>query len=438
MATYSIKAPDGNTYQIDGPDGASQEQVQAEVLRQHPTAAGQPANSGTRVAPSSLLDRLSGYASDAADNINRFAKGFDKGVINTGLIIPRGVHNAYQLATGTHGPLIGDKANQALDQMLPAPTNFSQAAIESAGGLLGGALAGGAVNPAAAAAQSPTQVTNAVARDAGYVLPPSEIENAGTGARALGALAGTRQINQAAAPLNNAQTTANLAKEFGLPPGTPMTPGTTAAIKAQADQVGYQPIRDLGTAWDTLLKQVQSYRDTARQLFKQNDVTPHVDTLAQAKATDAAANAAEGVLEQALKASGNGKLYDGYTAARTTIAKANDVDRALQVSSGTVQGAPVASAFGSGKPLTGAIGALGRTAELVPQAFAKPAAESALNVPHTAFGAASDAFHAGMIPLRKLLMSGPAQDYMTYATPEMRRDALVKALAAGLGGVEAQ
>lgn len=40
MPTYSIKAPDGNTYTLDGPEGASQESVQAEVMRQHPNAGG--------------------------------------------------------------------------------------------------------------------------------------------------------------------------------------------------------------------------------------------------------------------------------------------------------------------------------------------------------------------------------------------------------------
>jgi hypothetical protein len=38
MPTYAISAPDGNTYQIDGPAGASDDQVRAEVLRQHPGA----------------------------------------------------------------------------------------------------------------------------------------------------------------------------------------------------------------------------------------------------------------------------------------------------------------------------------------------------------------------------------------------------------------
>lgn len=38
MPTYSMSAPDGNTYRIDGPAGASDEQVRAEILKQHPNA----------------------------------------------------------------------------------------------------------------------------------------------------------------------------------------------------------------------------------------------------------------------------------------------------------------------------------------------------------------------------------------------------------------
>jgi hypothetical protein len=42
MPTYSIAAPDGNTYKIEGPAGASQDQVVSEVLKQHPTAGNSP------------------------------------------------------------------------------------------------------------------------------------------------------------------------------------------------------------------------------------------------------------------------------------------------------------------------------------------------------------------------------------------------------------
>lgn len=42
MPIYSIQAPNGQTYEIEGPDGATQEQVQQEVLRQFPEASGEP------------------------------------------------------------------------------------------------------------------------------------------------------------------------------------------------------------------------------------------------------------------------------------------------------------------------------------------------------------------------------------------------------------
>jgi hypothetical protein len=40
MPTYSITAPNGKTYRIDGPEGATQDQIQTQVLRQFPDAAG--------------------------------------------------------------------------------------------------------------------------------------------------------------------------------------------------------------------------------------------------------------------------------------------------------------------------------------------------------------------------------------------------------------
>ena len=49
MASYTISAPNGKSYTIEGPAGASQEDVQNEVLRQYPTA-GQTGPSGSSPA----------------------------------------------------------------------------------------------------------------------------------------------------------------------------------------------------------------------------------------------------------------------------------------------------------------------------------------------------------------------------------------------------
>jgi len=51
MTTYSIPAPDGKTYEIDGPEGASQEAIRTEVIRQHPHLA---------AVPKSLVDQIPG------------------------------------------------------------------------------------------------------------------------------------------------------------------------------------------------------------------------------------------------------------------------------------------------------------------------------------------------------------------------------------------
>lgn len=48
IVTYAIQAPDGQTYKIDGPAGASQQQVEAEVLKQHPNAAKPPSKEQMR------------------------------------------------------------------------------------------------------------------------------------------------------------------------------------------------------------------------------------------------------------------------------------------------------------------------------------------------------------------------------------------------------
>lgn len=67
MTTYSIQAPDGKTYQIDGPQGATQEQVQAEVMRQNPhlSAAPQAPSSAPRWDVLGDIGRAASGAFDA-------------------------------------------------------------------------------------------------------------------------------------------------------------------------------------------------------------------------------------------------------------------------------------------------------------------------------------------------------------------------------------
>lgn len=75
MTTYSIKAPDGNTYTIDGPPGASDPEVREAVLAQHP-------NAGTGIT---LRDVAPDPLKPLIDQINgNPAMGFAGGVIKSG------------------------------------------------------------------------------------------------------------------------------------------------------------------------------------------------------------------------------------------------------------------------------------------------------------------------------------------------------------------
>jgi hypothetical protein len=80
MPTYAIQAPNGKTYQIDGPAGATQAAIQSEVMRQFPDASGTPAAAPKpaapkQTAPNQFLDKYNsirnGLASGETDPAKR-------------------------------------------------------------------------------------------------------------------------------------------------------------------------------------------------------------------------------------------------------------------------------------------------------------------------------------------------------------------------------
>jgi hypothetical protein len=93
MPTYEIKAPNGQVYHIDGPDGASDEDIRGEVLRQFPDSAGtlkaypdtvreHPRDMGWDVA-SATQNAVAGIAQGAAsvaDLPMSLAKGVNRGI----------------------------------------------------------------------------------------------------------------------------------------------------------------------------------------------------------------------------------------------------------------------------------------------------------------------------------------------------------------------
>jgi len=75
MTTYSISAPDGKTYTIDGPEGASQEQVQNEVIRQNPHLAAPPPEVPAKRS-------VGGFVSNIPSAAGHFAGGMLNAAVN--------------------------------------------------------------------------------------------------------------------------------------------------------------------------------------------------------------------------------------------------------------------------------------------------------------------------------------------------------------------
>ena len=71
MTTYSISAPDGKTYEIEGPAGASQEDVQNEVMRQNPHLSGSP----RPTEPTAVAERPAESAPVAQSAWDKASKG---------------------------------------------------------------------------------------------------------------------------------------------------------------------------------------------------------------------------------------------------------------------------------------------------------------------------------------------------------------------------
>jgi len=112
MTTYSIAAPDGKTYTIDGPKGATQDQIRSEVLKQHPNA-GKPPETGNMYTQS-------------AEDIVYDANGIP---LNT---------SSYGSSTGDDKSMVGkatDYTRKALTTDAALPVNIATGVAKNAGGL---------------------------------------------------------------------------------------------------------------------------------------------------------------------------------------------------------------------------------------------------------------------------------------------------------------
>lgn len=149
MATYTIQAPDGNSYTVAGPENVSQEDVQAEVARQHPDSSAPPL-SASPTPPQAVS------ATDGMTTGDKVVAGVGKAMVDT----YRGAVQLVGTQEAKDNVQQDIKESRKYDAALMA-TNAGKAGelmghmvigVAAPGGLIGQAVAGaaqGALTPTA-------------------------------------------------------------------------------------------------------------------------------------------------------------------------------------------------------------------------------------------------------------------------------------------------
>lgn len=321
------------------------------------------------------------------------------------------------LATrATGGAIVGGTGSAMIDQ-------------ESAGmgAAIGGAIpvvgAGISRLLPSAATQTPEVVAaiNA-AREAGYVIPPTQA-NPTLVNRLLEGTAGKLTTAQNASARNQAVTNKLAARSLGLADDTPITPELLSNIRSTAGEAyeaiansGVVNTRVIGGLTDTgILKFSNKYSEalddiakpfiTAAKGFPEAKPSPVIDLVNSMKsnsfdtssavsmikqlrtgaddafrsgntdvgrASRSIANLLENTVEDHLKKIGSADLLKEFRNSRQLIAKTYSIEKALNQTTGSVDAAKLAGQLQKGKPLSGELKQAAQFAQAFPKAARTP------------------------------------------------------------------
>jgi hypothetical protein len=266
------------------------------------------------------------------------------------------------------------------------------------------------------------------AREAGYVVPPSATRSSLT-ENVLESVAGKSAIKQEAA-LRNSQVTNQLAaKALGLPENTAITDTMLNSIRYRAAQ----PYRDLAAVSPRAklyLEELQAARSDAKLYWQDYFRNGQAEKYHAAKNFDTKAEGLERKLEIVARSVGKQDLLPAMRQSRVEIAKAWDVEKALNMGDAGVSARILGRMLDRGRPLSGELKTIAKFAEgpgkqFTAEASATPAPGVSYTLPLTAgilgYGGVSALGGPGLAlaaaPLlrpgaRKMLLSDWYQDYL--------------------------
>lgn len=173
---------------------------------------------------------------------------------------------------------------------------------------------------------------------AGYVVPPTEVRPSFLNNR-LESIAGKAAVRQEAVARNQGVTNALAAKALGLPPDTPLTESTLAAVRDQASQP-YKQVAAMSPMAKSALEKLQEARFEASDAYKfyQRSGDPAARKTAAALSTKA--EMYEKAIEKIAQQAGAPDLVKELRDGRKLIAKTYDVEKAMNLGSADIS-APV-------------------------------------------------------------------------------------------------
>lgn len=346
------------------------------------------------------------------------------------------------------------------------------------GALIGGALppalslagkAGSAIGRSISGPQVAPEVRQTVeaARNAGYVVPPSQAKPT-LANRALEGFAGKITTAQNASARNQPITNELARKAIGAADLTPqgLADVRNAANQAydelaqvgvfQSDQNFVKALDNAGASTaamrknfpelankeiDTIVEglkgrpefDAQSTIEAIKQ-FRSNSSANRISTdpakKALGKAQGKIAGALEDLIERNLTQAGNPELLSNYQAARQTLAKVYDVEKALNPASGSIDASKLAAQLKKGRPLTGELKTIAEFALQFPKAAQSVERMGSLpQVSPLDFAGAGAVSAATMNPLymagiaarpiaRQAVLSGPVQNRLAQPAGE--------------------
>lgn len=407
MPKYQIKSPDGHTYEITAPDGASRDDVLAYAKKQFAGGAAQPASTAqtaqpTPDQPAAPSTNVPSYRqpgsilSTVARPVGRAVADIESLALDPAMVVQN------KLA-GTNYEMPSESTRKALDRALPPPQDTPSKVAETASSMiLGGAVGpSGELRGGADLANFGREEALRAAHRAGYKISPSEAGNAPLG-QALQSASGKARLEREIRA-DNQEVTNRLAKlALDLHPDHP--PLDSAVMNEIRDEAGraYEALRQLpgrvrtneqllndianaggdfskldkafprepGIAQEELdrslierekgrwlqpdqspgemVDAMRELRNDAARLFK----TGKGQDWALATAKRQIAEAFASRLETYASEQGQPGLVDALRSARERIAKSHVIEDALNETTGDVDALHIARAYHSGAHLT--------------------------------------------------------------------------------------